>query len=78
MVAALRCVDAVVIFHEKRADRFLAAVKPHVYVKGGDYRPETLDPNERALLGKLRTRIQILPFVRGLSTTRLLDKLKRL
>ena len=48
--AALECVDAVVIFPEKRAHRFLATVRPDIYVKGGDYRPETLDSRERAVL----------------------------
>jgi rfaE bifunctional protein nucleotidyltransferase chain/domain len=78
LLAALRCVDAVVIFPQKRADNFIAAIKPHVYVKGGDYRPETLDPQEHALLDRFGTRIRILPFVRGLSTTALLEKLKSL
>ncbi len=78
VLAALRCVDAVVIFPQKRADKFLAAIKPHVYVKGGDYRPETLDPAERALLDALGARIKILPFVRGRSTTGLIKKLQQL
>ena len=43
VLAALACVDAVVVFPEKRAHRFLATVRPDIYVKGGDYRPETLD-----------------------------------
>ncbi len=78
LLAALRCVDAVVIFPQKRANRFLAAIKPHVYVKGGDYRVATLDPQEHALLDRFGTRIKILPFIRGLSTTGLLKKLKSL
>ena len=49
VLAALECVDAVVIFPERRAYRFLATIQPDVYVKGGDYRPETLDPRERAV-----------------------------
>lgn len=77
LLAALRVVDAVVVFPQKRATRFLQAVQPAVYVKGGDYRPESLDPGERAVLDRLRTRIRILPFVRGRSTTALLAKLKR-
>src|SRR5882724_9091947 len=40
VLAALACVDAVVIFREKRAYRFLAAIQPDIYVKGGDYRPK--------------------------------------
>jgi rfaE bifunctional protein nucleotidyltransferase chain/domain len=75
VLAALECVDAVVIFREKRAHRFLAAVQPDIYVKGGDYRPETLDPTERAAMGKAT--VKILPFVPGFSTTGLIKKLRR-
>lgn len=76
VLAALACVDAVVIFPEKRAHRFLATVQPDFYVKGGDYRPDTLDPRERAVLTALGSRIRILPFVKGFSTTRLMARIR--
>src|SRR5438105_2379187 len=69
VLAALACVDAVVIFPQERAHRFLAAVQPDVYVKGGDYRPETLFGRERAVLTATGSKIHILPYVRGFSTT---------
>jgi rfaE bifunctional protein nucleotidyltransferase chain/domain len=75
VLAALACVDAVVIFREKRAHRFLTAVRPDIYVKGGDYRPESLDPTERAALGGAK--IHILPFVPGFSTTGLIQKIRK-
>ncbi|MCS7049420.1 MAG: adenylyltransferase/cytidyltransferase family protein [Verrucomicrobiae bacterium] len=78
ILAALSCVDVVVIFHEPRADRFLAAVQPHIYCKGGDYRPETLDPNERAVLTAIGARIRIVPLVKGCSTTALIRKIQTL
>ena len=77
VLAALGCVDAVVIFPEKRAHRFLASVRPDIYVKGGDYQPDQLDPRERAVLTALGTRIRIVPFVRGFSTTGLIAKVKK-
>src|SRR5215471_3355789 len=42
ILAALECVNLVAIFPETRATKFLAAVHPAVYVKGGDYTSETL------------------------------------
>jgi len=75
VLAALACVDAVVIFREKRAHRFLDAIRPDIYVKGGDYRPETLDPQEKAALAGAK--IKILPFVPGFSTTGLVAKIRR-
>jgi rfaE bifunctional protein nucleotidyltransferase chain/domain len=77
VLAALACVDAVVIFPQVRAHRFLAAVRPDVYVKGGDYRPETLFARERAVLTGVGSKIRILPFVRGFSTTRLIAKIRK-
>lgn len=47
VLAALECVSAVATFPEKRAVRFLAAARPDIYVKGGDYTLETIDPEER-------------------------------
>jgi len=43
ILAALECVDLVTIFPEMRATRFLAAARPAIYVKGGDYSSETLN-----------------------------------
>jgi rfaE bifunctional protein nucleotidyltransferase chain/domain len=77
VLAALACVDAVVIFPQKRAHRFLAIVRPDIYVKGGDYRPETLDPRERAVLTTVGSQIRILPFVKGFSTTRLIARIRK-
>ena len=42
MLAALRCVDAVVVFTEDTPNAVLEALKPNVHVKGGDYRAEDL------------------------------------
>ena len=77
VLAALTCVDAVVIFPEKRAHRFLAIVRPDIYVKGGDYRPDTMDARERAVLNAIGSKIRILPFVKGFSTTKLIQKIHR-
>ncbi len=78
LLAALACVDAVVVFPQKRATRFLEAVQPNVYVKGGDYRAETLDADERAALTRSGARIEFAPLVKGSSTTALIDKIRRL
>lgn len=42
ILAALGCVDAVVEFSEKTPLSLIEAVKPHVLVKGGDYRHEDI------------------------------------
>ncbi len=77
VVAALGCVDYVVIFDGKRATDILRAVRPHVYAKGGDYTPESLDPDERAVLAAAGAEVRILPLVPGRSTTAAVERMGR-
>jgi len=78
VLAALESVGAVCIFPEKTMTRFLAAARPDIYVKGGDYTPDTLNPDERRAVEAAGGRIKIIPFVPGKSTTALLEKISRL
>ena len=75
VVAALECVDLVTIFLEKRATKFLERAAPDVYVKGGDYKEDTLDAEERQVLQKIGAKIEIVPFEKGYSTSALLKRL---
>jgi D-glycero-beta-D-manno-heptose 1-phosphate adenylyltransferase len=77
ILAALQCVDLVTIFPEMRATQFIAASHPAIYVKGGDYSPETLDEQERALLKDIGAEIRFIPFEAGYSTSRLLEKIRK-
>ena len=76
LVAALESVDLVAIFPELRATQFIESAAPDVYVKGGDYSSETLNPEERAALQKIGSKIEIVPFEKGYSTSGLLEKLR--
>jgi D-glycero-beta-D-manno-heptose 1-phosphate adenylyltransferase len=78
LVAALECVNYVVIFPEVRATRLLQEVRPSIYVKGGDYTPETLDQGERMMLAEIGAEIRILAFEPGHSTSGLIERMKRL
>ena len=75
MLGALESVDAVVIFEGSRCDRELAALKPDIYVKGGDYTVDKLDPAERAALESAGCKICFKPFVAGFSTTSIIRKI---
>jgi len=77
VVAALRVVDAVCIFPEKRATNFLRVARPDVYVKGGDYTLDTLDAEERRTVEDAGGRIVLLPMVEGKSTTETIRKFHR-
>ena len=75
VLAALECVDFVAVFPEVRATAFLKRAQPVVYVKGGDYKPDTLDAEERAALEEMGTRIEIIPFEPGYSTSAVIDRM---
>ena len=76
VLAALECVDFVTIFPEMRATAVIEAVRPAIYVKGGDYTLATLDPEEVAALKKVGAEIKTLPLVPGKSTTGLIERLR--
>ncbi len=75
ILAALAFVDLVTVFPDLRAAKFLAAVRPAVYVKGGDYTPETLDEEELAILKEIEAAIRLIPFEAGYSTSGLIEQI---
>jgi len=77
VLAGLEAVDAVVAFGTARATVVLRALRPDIYVKGGDYTPDSLDPEEREALREVGSRIEIMPLVAGLSTTALVSRLEK-
>ena len=72
LVAALECVDWVVIFEGDTATGLVQAVRPQWYVKGGDYRLDRLPEVEPAR--RVGARVVLVPPEPGLSTTRLLAR----
>lgn len=78
IVAALECVDYAVLFPEVRVTRLIEKVRPAIYVKGGDYTPASLHPEEHTALEKIGAEIRILPFEAGHSTSELIERMKGL
>lgn len=78
VVAALSSVDLVAIFPELRATQFLELARPDIYVKGGDYKADTLNAEEREVLQKIGAKIDIVPFEPGYSTSDLLARLSKI
>jgi len=76
VLAALACVDYVVLFDEPDPARLVAELQPDVLVKGGDWPPDEIIGRKvvEARGGSVRT----IPLVPGVSTTALVDKIKRL
>jgi rfaE bifunctional protein nucleotidyltransferase chain/domain len=73
LLAALRIVDAAVIFDELTACTLLRLLQPEIYVKGGDY--ATKDWPERETARELGCRIELLPYISGRSTSGLVREI---
>ncbi|MFF7725465.1 D-glycero-beta-D-manno-heptose 1-phosphate adenylyltransferase [Streptomyces sp. NPDC008001] len=67
VLRALQCVDAVVAFDEDTPERLVAQLRPHVWVKGGDYSVEQMP--EAAQLSAWGGQAVLLPYVDGRSST---------
>ena len=78
LLAALESVTGVCIFAEKTAIKFLAAARPDIYAKGGDYTLDTLNQDERRAVELMGGKIVIIPFMPGKSTAALLKKISKL
>ena len=75
MLAALECVDFVVVFDEDTPTESLAQLKPDVHCKGAEYAPPHGRPvPERAVVEGYGGRVAYLPLVPGLSTTDVLQR----
>ncbi len=76
ILCALKAVDHVVVFDDKRATGIIGAIRPDTYTKGGDYTADSLIDEEKALLDSLAVEIKILSLVPGKSTSSTLTKME--
>ena len=75
VVSALAAVTAVLVFDEDKPLALICALRPDVYVKGGDYEIARLA--EAALMQEWGGRTHIVPRLPALSTTALVERLRR-
>ena len=74
LLAALDCVDYLVVFEEDTPLELIMGLKPDVLVKGGDYRRE--DVVGGGFVESTGGRVVIIPLVKGMSTSTLAEKIK--
>jgi D-glycero-beta-D-manno-heptose 1-phosphate adenylyltransferase len=78
VLAALACVDVVVVFRGREAGALVAALRPEIYVKGGDWgRPGGKQPPEAAAVAAYGGRIEYLPYAPGHSTSNLIARIRQ-
>jgi len=75
ILAALECVDAVVIFDELTPRSVIAALLPDVLVKGGDWPSNQIVGREE--VEAAGGRVVSIPVVPGYSTTAILEKIRQ-
>ena len=76
VLAALACVDFVVLFSEPTPKKLIEAVRPDFLVKGGDWKVK--DIAGAPFVASYGGRVKTIPFVKGFSTTGLLKKIASL
>ncbi|SCE76021.1 D-glycero-beta-D-manno-heptose 1-phosphate adenylyltransferase [Micromonospora chokoriensis] len=74
LLAALACVDHVVVFEEDSPAALIEAVRPDVYVKGGDYPPELVP--EGPLVRRLGGQVRTLGYVPDRSTSAIIERIR--
>ncbi len=74
LVAAVRAVDAVVVFEEDDVASLLLALRPDVHCKGTDYTPETVP--EREVVKSYGGRVAIVGDPKDHATRTLLDRIR--
>lgn len=72
LLAALGCVDAVVVFDEPTPEAVLSWLRPDVWVKGGDYADGGPDLPEADLVRRWGGQTVVVPYLDGRSTTRMI------
>lgn len=73
VMAALQCVDYVVLFDEDTPLELITLLRPQILVKGADYAPENVVGRE--VVESYGGRLELIEFVEGKSTTNIVEKI---
>lgn len=76
VIASLRSVDYVTLFHEETPLALIEFLKPDIIVKGGDWDEKNVVG--RTSVGEWGGRVVIIPEVKGASTTGIVDKIRKI
>jgi rfaE bifunctional protein nucleotidyltransferase chain/domain/rfaE bifunctional protein kinase chain/domain len=74
VVAALRCVDHVVVFDEDTPISLIEQLRPEVYAKGGDYTPQMLP--ETPVVQRLGGEVRVLDYLSDHSTSAIVRRIR--
>jgi D-beta-D-heptose 7-phosphate kinase/D-beta-D-heptose 1-phosphate adenosyltransferase len=74
LLAALEMIDYVVLFDEPDPYRLIAALKPDVLAKGGDWKPEDIIGSD--IVTGNGGKVAVIPYMKGFSTTEIIERIQ--
>jgi rfaE bifunctional protein nucleotidyltransferase chain/domain len=76
LLASLEMVDYVVLFDEPDPYELISAIRPNVLVKGGDWSDAKIVGVD--LVEEAGGRVVVIPYIKGFSTTEIIERIKNL
>jgi len=76
ILASLSFVTYIILFDEETPLQLIQHIQPDILVKGGDYKPETIVGYD--VVKKKGGKVTTIPFIKGFSTTGLIEKILKL
>jgi D-beta-D-heptose 7-phosphate kinase/D-beta-D-heptose 1-phosphate adenosyltransferase len=73
LIAAMEMVDYVVVFDEPEPTKLIAAIKPNVLAKGGDWSLDKIVGAE--LVQQSGGRVAVIPYLQGFSTSEIIERI---
>ena len=75
LIAALEMVDYVVVYSEPDPYHIIAAIKPNVLVKGGDWSADEIVGAD--VVEQNGGRVAVVPYLPGFSTTQIIERIRK-
>ena len=76
LIAAMEMVDYVILFDEPDPYKLIAAIKPHVLAKGGDWSSDRIIGAD--IVEAAGGRVEVIPYLKGFSTTEIIERIRNL
>ncbi len=76
IISAIEFVDYVVPFGDTTPEKLIKMIKPDIIVKGGDYKKDEVVGKD--IVEKYGGKVYIFPLVKNISTTKIINKIKKM
>jgi D-beta-D-heptose 7-phosphate kinase/D-beta-D-heptose 1-phosphate adenosyltransferase len=75
LISAMEMVDYVVLFDEPDPYQLIAAIKPNVLAKGGDWSADKIVGSD--IVERNGGRVAVIPYLKGFSTTEIIERIRK-